>query len=550
MKFALALGAALALAAPSIAGSADPSAAGIGFICGAENTGAVAANPAAMLQGVGAEHMAADTTNREAQAWFDEGVRLYHAFNHEEAKAAFAKAVQLDPACALCAWGQSLGLGATLNYPVSAEQTAQALEIANRAAGLVKPGDEKTKGLVAALQVRYRPGLSKTQSDKLYGQAMDALVRRFPTDDNIATAAVHALLIPARADDYSGVPRSEEILKAVLARSPDDVAAIHYDIHATEFAGHAGQALPYAERLEALAPGASHLVHMGAHTFMRVGQYEQVALVDARALKIDADLQKLMDRKGPLSSQRYYQHNFLFGLSGAMLAGDAALALKYADHAPLAFTEAGPADKRVTVLSRSLIAYGRYAPERALAMTDAASDPRAVRIYRHYARGEALATRGDAAAVGRESAALEALRIEATAAHETGNAQIAEIARDVLAGRAAMIAGKPDAAAPLFAAASRAQEKAFPVFDNFDPPPWWYPVRRSLAAADLKAGRYGAAAEEAQRSLKDWPQDALALKVLAEAEKAQGKAAAAAGHLAEARRAWRGDLSKVPLDLT
>jgi hypothetical protein len=38
-----------------------------------------------------------DTTNREAQAWFDYGVKLYHAFNHEEAKQAFAKAAALDP---------------------------------------------------------------------------------------------------------------------------------------------------------------------------------------------------------------------------------------------------------------------------------------------------------------------------------------------------------------------------------------------------------------------------------------------------------------------
>jgi hypothetical protein len=74
-------------------------------------------------------------------------------------------------------------------------------------------------------------------------------------------------------------------------------------------------------------------------------------------------------------------------------------------------------------------------------------------------------------------------------------------------------------------------------------------VRRSIAAAELKAGHYAQAAAEARHSLKDWPQDALALKVLAEAEDRQKEAAASAGHLAEARRAWRGDLSKVPLDL-
>jgi predicted Zn-dependent protease len=113
-----------------------------------------------------------------------------------------------------------------------------------------------------------------------------------------------------------------------------------------------------------------------------------------------------------------------------------------------------------------------------------------------------------------------------------------------------MLSGRPDEAARLFAAAAAAQEKAFPVRDNFDPPPWWYPVRRSLAAAHLKAGRAADAAREAQASLKDWPQDALALRILAKAEAKLGKSADARRHLADARRAWRGDLAKTPLDLT
>jgi tetratricopeptide (TPR) repeat protein len=282
---------------------------------------------------------------------------------------------------------------------------------------------------------------------------------------------------------------------------------------------------------------------------MRVGEYEQAALVDARALKIDADVQKTMARPGPLGAQMYYQHNFTFGLGGALMAGDGPLALKYADHAPVAFAVGSPPDKRTIALSRSLIAYGRYAPDRALAQADAATDPRLVRVYRHYARGEAFAAKGNAAGVRGEAEAVEALRAEADKAKETASVQVAEIAHSVLLGRAAMLADKPGEAAGLFAAASAAQEKAFPVFDHFDPPPWWYPVRRSVAAAQLKAGRYAEAAAEARRSLKDWPKDALALKVLAEAEGRQDQARAAEGHLAEARRAWRGDLSKVPLDL-
>jgi predicted Zn-dependent protease len=93
------------------------------------------------------------------------------------------------------------------------------------------------------------------------------------------------------------------------------------------------------------------------------------------------------------------------------------------------------------------------------------------------------------------------------------------------------------------------QDKTYPANKNFDPPPWWYPVRRSLAAADLAAGKPEDAVREARASLKDWPNDALALKVLSQAEAKQGHAAAAQKDLAQAKHVWRGDLSKVPLGL-
>src|SRR5450755_2756706 len=107
-------------------------------------------------------------------------------------------------------------------------------------------------------------------------------------------------MIPGRGGNPTAVARALQLLKGVLARHPDDTAAIHYYIHATEFAGHPAEALPYADKLADLAPGASHLVHMAAHTLMHVGQYERVATVDAAALKVDADVEGEMGYAGPL----------------------------------------------------------------------------------------------------------------------------------------------------------------------------------------------------------------------------------------------------------
>ena len=73
-----------------------------------------------------------------------------------------------------------------------------------------------------------------------------------------------------------------------------------------------------------------------------------------------------------------------------------------------------------------------------------------------------------------------------------------------------------------------------------DPPPWWYPERRSVAAALLARGQATAAETEARAALRAWPRDPLTLQVLGDAEKGAGDLAGSKRDLAEAKRTWRG----------
>lgn len=59
---------------------------------------------ARLLDGLGTYHRPVATTRPEAQRFFDQGLRLYWAFNHDEAYRSFAKAAELDPGCTLCFW--------------------------------------------------------------------------------------------------------------------------------------------------------------------------------------------------------------------------------------------------------------------------------------------------------------------------------------------------------------------------------------------------------------------------------------------------------------
>ncbi|RZJ80391.1 MAG: tetratricopeptide repeat protein, partial [Brevundimonas sp.] len=284
---ALALTGALIVLVPgaSSAPAPDPVSTAIASICTASayrpSTGE---RTITMQPGMGSGGFAI-AANRDAQAWFDYGLKLYHAFYHEDAKRAFAKAAELDPACAMCVWGQALAAGPTQNYTIDKDETAQALVLAKKAQAMAGT-TRRDRDLIDALVLRYSPDTKPP--DKAYAERMEDVARANPGNDDIWVLTAHAWQ-GVRGDDMARIgEKAIPWLEPVLKRSPDNTAAIHFYIHASEFAGRPAIALKPAHRLAALAPGASHLVHMAAHTFFRVGEYEEAATVNADALGVGA----------------------------------------------------------------------------------------------------------------------------------------------------------------------------------------------------------------------------------------------------------------------
>src|SRR5260370_36218447 len=70
------------------------------------------------LPGLGRHHHPIATRNAEAQKFFDEGLTLVYAFNHEEAIRSFERAAALDPQAAMPYWGIALALGPNINMDV------------------------------------------------------------------------------------------------------------------------------------------------------------------------------------------------------------------------------------------------------------------------------------------------------------------------------------------------------------------------------------------------------------------------------------------------
>lgn len=524
--------------AASSAPAADPVATAIASICTASAYKPSEGKRAITMQpGMGTGGFAI-SANKDAQAWFDYGLKLYHGFYHQDAKAAFAKAAEADPNCAMCVWGQALAEGPTQNYNINDRQRADALAFAKKAQSMVS-GDARDRDLIEALIKRYSDGKG---FDVAYAERMQQIAAANPGIDDIGVLAAHAWQGVRGDDNAKSGEKAIAILEPILKKSPNDSGAIHFYIHASEFAGRPGIALPAAHRLAGIAPGASHLVHMAAHTFFRMGEYQDAAVVNADALGVDATYSKSQNAPGALPSVTdYYSHNFNFGIAGAMMSGDGPLALKFAEHMPVAWPlESLKGDAQSGSRTRSYIAYALFQPDAALAIKAPPADAKNATGGWHYARGEAFARKGDLAGLKGE---IKALGGGLFAKKPTGWSLIA---LRVLEGRAAMLEGRPTQAAKAYTEAAATQDKLFR--DNMDPPPWWYPVHRSTAAAQLAAGRHAEAVSAAEASLKDWPDDPMALLVLSRAEEAMGRKDAARDHIAKARKLWRGDLSKAKLE--
>jgi tetratricopeptide (TPR) repeat protein len=503
--------------------------------------------PAArILTGYGAGGFAIRTRDPRAQAFFDNGMQLGHAFAHKDSIAAFKEARRLDPDCAMCAWGEAWARGPTINYTIDAKTQAELAALAARAWELSRDGSGTERGLIAALKLRYASGGGAGIGDYAYADAMDKLARAHPQDSEIAILAADAWMIPASMkNNRENLPRAMELIQGVLAREPGNSAAIHFYIHVTEMSGVGSRALAYAEKLQDLAPSASHLVHMPSHTYFWVGEYQKAVASNLAASAPDAR------RSGETNGwdRFYYGHNVQFGMGGALMSGDAASGLKLARDT-LRNTPRAPGNPAFAQMGRAtaLFVQGRFEdPARLMASPE--PDQPLVRAMWRYARGEAAARAGDLQAVRAEAdrIAISDADLKPFGEFKDQVKSMVDVARLVLQGRATMLENRPLAAAPLFRRAAEIQERAFVTFT--DPPVWWYPPRRSLAAAELAAGQAGNAAEEAREVLKHWPNDPMSLDVLAEAERKLGKAADADRDLALAKKGWRGDPAAMRLAL-
>ncbi len=520
-------------------------------VCGPPAADDDAGTPVAgmvMVDGFGTGGFQIETASAEAQAWFNHGVRLRWAFEHNESVRAFRKARLLDPTCAMCAWGEAWAMGPNLNGGGgSAETQSQALKAARDARRLARRATPMQRQMIDAMVQRYS-GSDRSRSRR-FATAMDRIARRNPTDVTVAAITADAWML--KADEWwddegkaadPGITRAMQILEQTLAQAPDDPGAIHLYIHLTEWSDDPHKAIPYGERLAALAPNASHLVHMPSHTFYRVGRYKDAMMSNVNAVALDRRYDGLARPPGGVKGMPLHGHNIHFGMGGALMAGGDVEGLKLADWFLATYPDV-PVNNmwRQMMTNNAYAIYGRFgAAEQVAALKEPPESHPMLRISWRYARGEAAARAGDADAVRAEAAAIAALREDAsfsTGPMQENRKAFTELSQRVLEGRAAMIDGDHAAALTAYGRAAELQGGGE---EGGDPPIIWYPTRRSLAAAMLASGDAAGAKAKILELLEDWPSDPYSYFVLAQAETALGDTAAAAEAERKSRVEWIG----------
>ena len=243
-------------------------------------SGVIARSEVPLFENLGVLRHEITTRSDLAQKYFDQGLRLVYAFNHEEAIAAFTEASRLDPDAPMPYWGVALSLGPNINAGMDSKAESRAVEAVQKATARLAQAAPKERAYVEALAARYSVKKTATRKgkDEAYAKAMRRLAHEYPEDADAATIFAEALMVLRPWDywrsDGRPQPGTEEIvtiLEAVLQHHPDHPGACHYYIHAVEASPDPQRGLPCAMRLPSLMPGAGHLVHMPAHIYMRVG---------------------------------------------------------------------------------------------------------------------------------------------------------------------------------------------------------------------------------------------------------------------------------------
>lgn len=509
---------------------------------------------APFFDGLGTHHHPITTASKQAQRYFDQGLTLCYAFNHAEAIRSFRGALKHDPDCAMAYWGIAYASGPHVNKSMDQADHERAWEALQRALALRSTVGMKERAYIDAMAKRYQAEFREDRSalDQAYAAAMREVTRQFPDDLDAFTIFSEALMDTMPWDywlkDRSPKPETEEAfaaLRYVINRNPNHPGANHFFIHAVEAGPHPEQGISAADRLTGYAPSAGHLVHMPAHIYMRVGQYQEAEIANRLAVKADRAYIRHCAAQG-FYPGAYYPHNEHFLWYATLFQGHSAAALAAAKKTATVALENYCGPKKAVEGPRlrhlpwlTLARFGRWEEVLKIPQPPATNDFLIDRAMWHFSRGLAFAASKQSEPATREYAEMarliesdEAKQLNQPAFPATG---MLAVAGHWLAGKVAEAKGDMNLVIERLQQAVQAEDE----LPYMEPAYWPIPTRPALGAALLKAGNAVAAEDVFREDVRRWPRNGWGLFGLEQSLRAQGKSDSAEIVRREFEEAWK-----------
>ena len=501
-----------------------------------------------------------NTAFPEAQAYFDQGMRLTYGYYFPEAIASFEAALCLDPDNAMIHWGKALAIGPNPNSRYGGapdDPVGEGKNAITRARQLMDNLSAQDRGLIDAVTELYNTEaypdqVARTQA---FIDAAEANYQQHSSDLEAAFLVAHGIMMSTPWTYYSAVngsalplvDRALAVMETGMEQDPSHPGLTHLHIHLLEASFQPERAVTSADRLESLTPMAGHMVHMPGHIYMRVGRYEDAITTNERSLNADNVVtQAWGDRELPrtgtyfVSATNHGGHARMVIHWAGILQGNSERAMSVSQPmAMMANAEAlgrGAGLRTPVAHWMTLRAFGMF--DELLALENPAPGQPYLDGMLNWLKGSAHASQGDADAAQAEFDALQLTRQNAELANWRASVNTTD---DMLAIASHILAGEIASARQDYDTAITEFEQAVDLQDQLrymEPPDWLQSTRLFLGQAMLNAGRYADAQAVFERDLLLLNENGWALHGLAAALEGQGDATGAAAVRERQAAAW------------
>lgn len=508
------------------------------------------ASPVKLLRGLGDLHYRISTRDSAAQQFFDQGLRLIYAFNHVEALRAFQEAARRDPESAMAYWGQALALGPNINDWNPKDREAMAMDAITKARDRANAATEKERDMIEAMAARYDGKVHEVRDtlNRAYLNAMEKIAAKYPGDSEVLTLYADAIMnsMPWDYWNHDGSPKpgtmnARKALESTLKKFPRHPGAHHLYIHLLEASSRPRDAYASAQFLETAMPKAGHLVHMPAHIYARVGEYDRSNTSNVKAIRVDEEFLAESEDQG-FYRIGYYPHNIDFLVYGSLMNGQYAQAFR--DGAKLSYHMNAMETMMPLYYDffgispiTTYVRFGAWNDILALPAPD--SRYYHLMAVQHFARGLAFVRKDMLPNAETELHKLDSLTgldtLKSIYAFYSSAHQIATVSAQLLRGEVMM--KKKNVSDGI-----RALEQAVAAEDTMrynEPPDWRLPTRHFLGAALMEAGKFDEAEKVYEADLQRNPENGWSLQGLLQCQKKLGKQKQAADTQKRFDKAWR-----------